>query len=603
MEINSYFCCYSIVFMMSEIKYGYNLFGNYWAACLLTVPVIIAFLNGGVNAAIFALCYYAVGLGVAWYLSVFRSYLVIDEAGVFLDGFMDSSFVAWENVGTFISHVSVGKRDYIKTGAGITYLHDGVEGYGLEFDDGDDYALFIPIDKVAAKGSEIEDVVNQGKDFYVNGNQNAFDIVVSETPFKTIFLKAALSISILAWIAFNFYQEIGLENLGGHEVDVYHTLIHGHMGPYSETSPIVFAGILLVFGLFILPSLLFKGYHTILSSALVICMGLSYAFYYEQNSLRRQLVENCSQPLSSPIEEIETTVLHNEKGHGSINRGHLAFDVIYDGKNYEVRTDYLPGAEVGMTVRVKIQRGAKGYPIIRDYSIADIFWSMKGGRTKSLEELKAEKAARTADSLLEVLGIPRSERYVSPRDKALRAIGSNNEKYTRSGRRLYGWPTMPEKEVARELIVNGHNLGMWMCLRSELGERFDDDFYGLMAAIQQEPPHRVLLLVGQYVRKYDRENDILYPGEGAYITNNFEFKNPVEVRFMQREHRYQLIPHDSIPNVWYLGKKYERAFWNSIISAQYTVAVFKRVDGYKFVFVFEPPADFARQARLQLKGE
>lgn len=95
---------------------------------------------------------------------------------------------------------------------------------------------------------------------------------------------------------------------------------------------------------------------------------------------KRKVFLNCSEPITNPIETIDTKVKkYDYYAYNKVLGRQFFIDIgiEYEGKDYELRRhEYIEGACKGMPAVVKLQKGARGLPIVQEIAIPEIGWSV-----------------------------------------------------------------------------------------------------------------------------------------------------------------------------------------------------------------------------------
>lgn len=391
---------------MEEIRFGYRLPVNkYVMIGLIPISLLFGIGSQGIwyvtdNPFYLLLPFGIFGISVliSFVLSK-RHFLVINKEGISLNYmFRRREFVSWDTIDGFM-YLEMGKNN---KGWVITYKEDAeVEQ--------DACALFIPENNVSTTKETINEALNRGFQenvWHRNEYQDSFNNSVKIN--KGVFVFYALCIVCIAFATSYFYLDhiwtpsnlrpiMEWTLVGGEQFNVNAHLI------FIFIPWMVLGGFFMFIPLFIPLHILKKEQTGSLKAkpgCLWLCgvliVGILLAASYSLLR-KRKVYLNCSEPITNPIETVDAKVKRN--GYESHRDPYyhyyffVDFDLTYEGGKYKVRlsksvkyeniNDVLKGKAItpknaykGMPAVVKLQKGARGLPIVHEVAIPEIGWSV-----------------------------------------------------------------------------------------------------------------------------------------------------------------------------------------------------------------------------------
>lgn len=398
---------------MEEIRLGYRLPTNKFVMIGFTpISLFLSFGLSGIGYVTDNPIYLLLPCGI-FGLSILISYalskrrfLVINNEGISLNYmFRRRKFVSWDIID------------------GFTYLEMEKNNKGwiiLSKDDADKTdnvsqdacALFIPENNVSATTGTVTEALNRGFQEYIwhrEQYQDSFEDSVKIN--KGVLVLYALSIVCIELVIFYFYLDhiwtpsnlrpiMEWTLVGGEQFNVNAHLI------FIFIPWMVLGGFFMFIPLFIPLHILKKEQTGSLKAkpgCLWLCgvliVGILLAASY--GLLRKRKVYlNCSEPITNPIETIDATVKRNSYKYQRSTASYcfyVDFDLTYEGEKYEVefsKSIYKSihkelfnalsegekpvtpkDAYKGMSAIVKLQKGARGLPIVQEIAIPEIGWS------------------------------------------------------------------------------------------------------------------------------------------------------------------------------------------------------------------------------------
>lgn len=353
---------------MEEIRFGYKWSANKYVMMGLTLIILVGIASPRfwyvTDNPIYLLFPYGIYLFVQFvkYALQKRRFLIINDKGITLNYLLKRrKFASWDTIDSFKKKNQKGWTILYKKGADRTK---------------EACTLFIPENYVAESSTVVDEALKRGFQKHIwhrKTFQSNFDFA------KTDRSSIGIYVPFLIWITLNlfyFYLDhiwnpsnlgtiMGCTLVGGERFDTYQSLF------YIGTLWVI---IFIRFPL--LPIHEFKGKRTIWFWRVLIAITTIVAIYTLPT--KRKVYLNCSEPITNPIETIDAKFTGSGIRHGTW--WEKKFSLTFEGKNYEFTcykeaitlTDYYKGKPA----IIKLQKGARGLPIVHELAIPEIGWSV-----------------------------------------------------------------------------------------------------------------------------------------------------------------------------------------------------------------------------------
>ena len=365
---------------MKEIRLGYSLTNNPYA--VLGILPFSMFLSTGL---IFTWHCFAdnrilqfLPLGIFLFLLLIRfgllkwHYLIINDKGITLNYLLKrSKFVSWDSIGRF----KYNDLKESRKGWTILYKKDADRIGNLKKED---CALFIPQNHVAASGVAVNEALIRGFQEHVwhgSSYQNNFNLAQIDGNPKGVYALC------LIWIAFSLlyfyidsmYTPSDLETIMGC------TLVGGERFDTSLGEGFCVAW-MLCFSYYAFPHLFLPVHWFTMSLSLwlgrflIVITIIVASFNFSE---KRNVYLNCSEPITNPIETIDAKI--TKLAPARHRRGwHIKFSFTYEGKSnvfiFRRQNDFIKALKDAYAI-VKLQKGARGLPIVQEIAIPEIGWA------------------------------------------------------------------------------------------------------------------------------------------------------------------------------------------------------------------------------------
>ena len=498
--------------MKKDYNFKYNGFSNlvYYLLVITVTPLLFVCDI----SALWALLVIAIVMLLVGIASQ-RNYLAIDEVGIAIHRFIGSDeMVTWSSVGDFKSNVKKGSGRYQKIGFAIIPPERIGEEAPKDYDD-TFYNMFINSFNVAAPDEDIETALRNSIDYYVNGKKSIQTGWGDEDNnlSKKLFTIVLILIELGLFLYFYFvYKSLMPEEFF---VAMSNTLKDGndYFSSLHDYDMFRLVGTIIVVSL--TPTLFVKKKYIFLCVMYLLTIAATIFIIYSYIPEERVILQNCSETTTSSIDSIVGKVTENHSGNRK-KTSHLQFELIYEGKRYLIERDYQKGVKVGTPVIAHIQKGSKGLPIMRDYTIVKI-QQTKGNKQEENQDSQANQ--NTLDTA-----------YTEWRQ---------------------GW-------AKRSLRIDGRDYGQWVILESVSIAKFgtaeplpkdplrphlkqQNKKYRMLLALHQEAPQQVMMVIGNHDET-----------EGFKSKKGVMDKS-IRVCVGQQSVRYHPVENASIANTWVLN--------------------------------------------------
>lgn len=368
---------------MEEIRFGYRLPANKYVMIGL-IPISLLFGIGSPRTWYVTdnPIYLLLPLGV-FFLSLLishalskRSFLIINREGLTLNYLLGKhDFFSWDTIEK-VEYIEEKKKK--RVGWEVLYKTD-VDRNG---DPNKTCTLFIPNDQVAAPIETVTEALRRGFQEYKcheRQHQNSYeDNVIGDEQ------SIGIVILCVAWIVLNlfyFYLDhiwapINLEPI------MECTFVSGEK---FNTDPSLFISIpwvIVFYSIFTMSFLLIKDRAEYAWPLRILTIYTLLVMLYCLPE-KQKVYLNSFEPITNPIETIEAQVTKKDcefDRHAEADRRYkyyIDFGFTYEGKDYNIRRyEYVMEAYKGMPAVVKLQKGARGLPIVHEVAIPEIGWSV-----------------------------------------------------------------------------------------------------------------------------------------------------------------------------------------------------------------------------------
>jgi hypothetical protein len=445
-----------------------------------------------------------------------RIYLTIDEVGITIHRFMGSDeMVTWSLVGDFKSNVKKGSGKSQQTGFAVIPPEKIGEKAPEEYDD-TYYNLFINSIFVAAPDKDVETALRNSIDYYVNGKKS----VPTGWGDEDNDLGRKLLVIFLILISFGmflyFYLVYKSLMPDEHLAAMSNTLINGSdfFSSLHNYDLFLFLGAIIV--VMLTPTFFIKKNYIILCVMYLLAIAVTSFMVYNYIPKERMILQNCSEATTNPVDSVVGKVTENNPG-GRRQRSYLQFEIVYEGQRYLVERGYQKDIKVGTPVVTRIQKGSKGLPIMRDYTILSPL-QKEQDEQKDNQDLQAYQK------------IQKSSAYAE-------------------------WH---KAWAERSLRIDGRDYGQWIVLESVTIEEFgkpeplpedplrphlkpENKKYHMLLALHLEAPQQVLMVIGNHDET-----------EG-FKSKKGRMDKTIRVWAGQQSVRYHPIENASIANTWLLN--------------------------------------------------
>lgn len=367
---------------MEEIRFGYRLPANNFVIGIFTLilfPFAIAspIMWESTDNLIYLLAplgLYLLSLLISYTLAK-RHFLIINCEGIALNYILRKrKFVKWDAIDNFV-YIEEGEN---KNGWAV-YKKDAKNT------DNDNViketcALFIPENLVSASSETVTYALKKGFQEYVWHDRQG------ETPYENLTTRNEWPIGtfslILVWIAlvaFYFFLDHIWTPFNMESIMEY-TLVRGNLFNANPSMIIFILWMISYCVVVFMPFYVLKHNRTssIVYGGVLIGVTLFAALYSLPE--KRKVYLNCSEPIMNPIETIEATVNRNDYEVSTVSPYRYYFieiSLTYEGKYYKIEWGQrIKDAYKGMPAVVKLQKGARGLPIVHEVAIPEIGWSV-----------------------------------------------------------------------------------------------------------------------------------------------------------------------------------------------------------------------------------
>lgn len=366
---------------MREIRFGYGLAINRFVIWVLFTTILLV-------AMVLPLMWYwydnqlylliPIGIFIFFlsinYVLAKRDFLIINSEGITLNYLLRKrKTIKWD----VINKVEYFEEWKNKVGWDITYENDADRSGNLK----KICTLFIPDGQVAAYNETVTQALKRGFQEYKcheKQHQDSFeDNAKNDKPFIGFFILSMIwaVLNILYFYLDHLWTPSNLEAImrctliGGERYDTNPNLFL--IGVWIYSCLIIFKG---------MPYRIFKGSTkgTIWLLSILIACTLLAALY--SLPTKQKVYLNCSEPLTSPVETLEAKVEKTDY-HRRYRYYYVDLVLTDEGNNYKYRYvydslyKYKTGIYKGMPAVVKLQKGARGLPIVHEIAIPEIGWS------------------------------------------------------------------------------------------------------------------------------------------------------------------------------------------------------------------------------------
>ena len=350
---------------MSESKFGYNAFSQHGMFLWLIMALVLAVITYPNYVYLFIGIYVLLILGGI--VLKRRTFLLINDKGIEVNYLLKGKRQAsWNEIGGLINEVIVGSGKWKKEGWGIL-------GRGDAATDSNGFVLFIPESYIAASNRDVNDALKRGFRQYVEHERlwASYELDREHTdPRERILWGVFAACIVINVYLFNWFYSSENEDV------IRHTIIHGELyGSINHWVELLWIFAFASFSCYT-PSCLIKTHlkEALIWSTGVMAVVLGIAYFYLPD--RKLVYENYAEATNTVPIKLQTVVKENVRGKGKKDPGYMAFDLTYDGKDYQLKTAYVPGIEENMPLTVFVRKGARDLPIITSMAIIPSIWSV-----------------------------------------------------------------------------------------------------------------------------------------------------------------------------------------------------------------------------------
>ena len=365
---------------MEEIRFGYRLPANkYTVIGFILISLLVGigsprtwYVTDNPIYLLLPLSVFLLSILISDALSK-RSFLIINSEGLTLNYLLRKrEFYSWDT----IEKVEYTEKNKKRVGWEILYNKDTDRTDNLKKET---YTLFIPDDHLAASNETVTEALRRGFHEYKCHERQypeSFEnIIKSEKQLYGIYILCVV------WIVLNlfyFYLDhiwtpINLEAI------MKCTFVSGER---FNTNPSMFIGFPWVIVFYYILSMPFFPIKDRANSVLPLRILTIYTLIVILYCLpeKRKVYLNCFEPITNPIEMIDAQVTKKDYKFNRHSERHynyyIDFGLTYEGKDYKLRRyEYILDAYEGMLAVTKLQKGARGLPIVQEIAIPEISWS------------------------------------------------------------------------------------------------------------------------------------------------------------------------------------------------------------------------------------
>ena len=367
---------------MEEIRIGYRLPANIFS--VIGLIIISLFFGIGSPKSWYDTdnpIYLLLPLGV-FFLSLYishalskRSFLIINSEGLTLNYLLGKNVsFSWDEIEK-VEYIEERKK---KTGWEVLYKQD----VDINGNPNKTCTLFIPNDRIAASNETVTKALIRGFQeykFHKRQHEYSFEdnVIKDEQATGIVILSVVwIALNLLYFYLDHIWAPINLEPI------MECTFVSGER---FNTDPSLFISIPWVCVFFSILSMNFlfikdRAEYTWPLRIFTIYSLVAMLYCLPE---KQKVYLNCSEPITNPIETIEAQVTekdfeYNRHAEGELRfKYYVDFGLTYEGKEYKFRQyEYVEDAYEGMPALIKLQKGARGLPIIQEVTIPEIGWSV-----------------------------------------------------------------------------------------------------------------------------------------------------------------------------------------------------------------------------------
>lgn len=358
---------------LQDCVFGFNVFsfnGPYLYPVLLVIGMMLLCMA---STFYYGIAYMLVVLIVGFVLSR-RPFLTIGRDGITLNYlYVGKEQVGWDQAGSFRYDRPVDWLPWSMfkvKGWAIVRKYVTRKGRKLDALNPISCVLFIPATCVAGSREEVEAALDRAFAYYVKrkrprqapvapvGKWSGSMVGTGVLFLVWCFVNAYMLYLYYHWMPQEWEPVMKLTLVGGERFD------GGGFWTY-----LVWVFVVLLTLLFVPHYVVVRRYFKKVSLALAA--GICWALFVASTALseRHEVFLNCSEPFSSPVAKLHTTVRSHQ---GEV----MTFSLSFGGKDYRVQIPSAEGVREGMPVGIQLLRqGARGLPIISRVEIPQARWT------------------------------------------------------------------------------------------------------------------------------------------------------------------------------------------------------------------------------------
>lgn len=358
---------------MKEIRFGYRPSANKYVMMELTLILLVGsaspcfwYVTDNPFYLLFPYVIYLLVLFIKYALQK-RRFLIINDKGISLNYLLKRrKFASWDTIDSFKKKSKKGWTILYKKGADRTK---------------EACTFFIPENYVAASSTVVDEALKRGFQEHIwhrKTLQSNLDYAKKDRS------PIGIYVPFLIWITLNlfyFYLDHTWNPFNLNTI-MECTLVGSER---FETYPgLLFTGMLWVIFFIqfpLLPIHELKEKRNIWFWRVLIAITTIVAIHYLPT--KRKVYLNCSEPITNPIETIDAKF--TKSGPNKHGEWEKEFSFTYEGKNYEFicHEEHITITDIykdiyykGNVAVVKLQKGARGLPIVHEIAIPEIGWSV-----------------------------------------------------------------------------------------------------------------------------------------------------------------------------------------------------------------------------------